>query len=580
MRVFQTLILLPAVMAGLLFAAAPLQAAAPAVRSSAPPAAGQGASAQTLIKEFDDLKRDRSRSGRRDLWIDLEERGIALRRTGSGENAAKGAYYAARAREELSLRSFLPSDRREAVALYAETAKRHAASPLAPKALYRQAELLRAFLEKPAEAAALLETLLTRYPQAEEAPKAAKLLAELKKDAPSGARPFAGQTAPAPSLTIKNILWTGKKQRGRITLELDGPARYEYEYIPPNASTTTPARIYIDIPGAFPSQKLMPSITPPDLPVSRIRLSQSSKGTRVMLDCDGVRAFAVRAPKKAPHTIRVEVSDKADITGGTKVEQDSAPDGGSGRRGKQGGGEKNAPKGNALMDQLGLTVQTIMIDAGHGGKDPGAMTGGFVEREFTLAMARRLGALLQAKGFTVLYTRAGDKYLTLQDRPDIANRKKADLFISIHLNANPNPDVRGLEVYYLDMAKTRNATLVAARENAVSVKNISDLQVILSDLVLSSKLEESRALALLVHNGILNRVRRAGFKAQDNGVRSAPFYVLMGARMPAILVECGYASNEEDARDLRSEKFLQSQAEGLIDGITAYKAKLARLTGR
>ena len=98
--------------------------------------------------------------------------------------------------------------------------------------------------------------------------------------------------------------------------------------------------------------------------------------------------------------------------------------------------------------------------------------------------------------------------------------------------------------------------------------------------MLSSKIEESHELARFVHNGILGRVRRADFAAPDNGVRSAPFYVLVGARMPAILVECGYATNKGDAQNLRSGKFLQSQVEGLADGIAAYKAKLAKVTAR
>lgn len=231
----------------------------------------------------------------------------------------------------------------------------------------------------------------------------------------------------------------------------------------------------------------------------------------------------------------------------------------------------------SVMEQLGLTVQTIMLDAGHGGKDPGAMAGGIVERQFVLSMAKRVGALLEKKGFTVLYTRTGNTYISLQDRPDIANGKKADLFISFHINANNNPNIRGLETYYLDEAKTQDAAVVAARENAVSVKNINDLQVILTDLMLSYKVKESRHLAQCVHRGILRKVRASGLAAHDNGVRSAPFYVLMGARMPAILVEFGYITNKGDLASLKSEAYLQRQAEGLVEGVLLYRAELAKM---
>jgi N-acetylmuramoyl-L-alanine amidase len=158
----------------------------------------------------------------------------------------------------------------------------------------------------------------------------------------------------------------------------------------------------------------------------------------------------------------------------------------------------------------------------------------------------------------------------------MANSKKADLFISIHVNANPKPGVRGLETYYLGEARTQNAQAVAARENGVSARNVSNLQFILTDLMLSSKVKESRHLATCVHNGILRRLRGAKLPAHDNGVRSAPFYVLMGARMPAILVEFGYITNEHDAANLKNDAFLQRQAEGLVQGIKQYRADLAK----
>ena len=586
MRVFLTSFLLLAVTAGLLAFAMPQQAVAaapgkknaPSARAATKPAAGQKSPLDKLVDELDSLKQDENRSKRRDLWLALEEKFVQLRRKSSGENAARAAYYAASVREELGQRSFLASDRREAASRYAEVAKRHAKSAVAPSALYQQAWLLKTFLEEPAAAAAVLEQLLKRYPNAPEAAKAAKLLAAAKNDAAQQPDEPAEKTASKSSVTIKNILWTGKPQRALITLELDGTAPYEYEFIPPDAAKKTPARLYLDITGAFPSQAIKPGLTPKSLTVTRIRTAQSGDGTRIMFDCEGLRCFAVRRPKKAPQTIQIELSRKMDIKDGISVERDD--DEARGGAGRTKGGGKSPAKGDTLMEQLGLTVQTIMIDAGHGGKDPGAMAGGITEHEFTLGMAKRLGAALQARGFTVLYTRTNNKFISLQDRPDIANHKKADLFISIHLNANSNPDVCGLETYYLDMAKTQSAAIVAARENAVSVKNISDLQVILADLMLSSKIEESHELARFVHNGILGRVRRADFAAPDNGVRSAPFYVLVGARMPAILVECGYATNKGDAQNLRSGKFLQSQVEGLADGIAAYKAKLAKVTAR
>ena len=232
----------------------------------------------------------------------------------------------------------------------------------------------------------------------------------------------------------------------------------------------------------------------------------------------------------------------------------------------------------AVMEQLGLTVKTIMIDAGHGGKDPGCRANGIVEKDFTLAMAKRIGKLLEKKGFTVLYTRSKDEFINLEARPDMANSKNADLFISIHVNANTTTSIHGLETYYLDQAKTKNASVVAARENGVSVKELSDVQFILTDLMLTSKVKESRSLAGCVQTAILASLRKGKLTADDHGVRSAPFYVLVGARMPAILVEFGYATNSKEAKNLKSDVYLQRQAQGVVDGILAYREQLAKIT--
>ena len=163
MRVFLTSFLLLAVTAGLLAFAMPQQAVAaapgkknaPSARAATKPAAGQKSPLDKLVDELDSLKQDENRSKRRDLWLALEEKFVQLRRKSSGENAARAAYYAASVREELGQRSFLASDRREAASRYAEVAKRHAKSAVAPSALYQQAWLLKTFLEEPAAAAAI-----------------------------------------------------------------------------------------------------------------------------------------------------------------------------------------------------------------------------------------------------------------------------------------------------------------------------------------------------------------------------------------------------------------------------------------
>lgn len=574
MRCFYLLVL-PLLLASCLFAAP-----APAAQSQE----------QRLTGEFESLRGDANRGKRRDLWLELEKKFQTLERKSKGEAAARAAFYQARTRQELARRSFLDADRKEAAGCFARVADRYGQFPPARESLYQQALTLRELGDK-AGAQKAVKRLISAYPSSSEAAKGRQLLASLEggqtqartaDQSPARTRTAqesGAQKVPEGTALVRDITWQGTAKKATVILQLDGDAAYSYAYLPADAKAGLPARVYLDIARAGAGQGLKASVTPKNLLVTRIRSGKTERGLRVTMECDGVARYAVRSPKGAAHLIEIDISRGQDIEGGLAVSSRAAAKGGAGRTGGGAGGDTGGKAGGqvSVIEQLGLTVKTIMLDAGHGGKDPGAQHNGIVERRFTLEMAKRLGALLEKKGFKVLYTRSGNNFISLQDRPDMANQKKADLFISLHVNANAKSAVRGLETYYLDEAKSDDAVTVAARENAVSVKNISDLQFILTDLMLGSKLKESHKLADCVHKGILAGLRAAKLPAHSNGVRSAPFYVLMGARMPAILVEFGYITNAGDAKNLKNEAFLQRQAEGLVNGILNYKAEVAKM---
>jgi N-acetylmuramoyl-L-alanine amidase len=229
----------------------------------------------------------------------------------------------------------------------------------------------------------------------------------------------------------------------------------------------------------------------------------------------------------------------------------------------------------SLVEQLGLKVRTIMIDAGHGGKDPGAVANKLQEKDINLRMAKILGGMLKEQGFEVHYTRTGDKFIPLEERTAMANAKNADLFISLHCNAYKDSSAKGFEVYYLNLATDAQAVRVAARENGVSAKKISDMQFILSDLMLNSKINESRQMASIVEAETL-RAMRPKYALASHGSKGAFFYVLTGARMPSILVELGYLTNPAEAARLNTDAYLTTMAQGLTRGVLAYKKKLER----
>ncbi|MGL4721762.1 MAG: N-acetylmuramoyl-L-alanine amidase family protein [Desulfovibrionaceae bacterium] len=224
--------------------------------------------------------------------------------------------------------------------------------------------------------------------------------------------------------------------------------------------------------------------------------------------------------------------------------------------------------------ELGLELKTIVVDAGHGGKDPGAIGNGLMEKEFTLQFSRILEKLLREKGYRIYQTRTKDQYIPLEERTSFANKKKADLFLSIHINANNNKAISGFESYYLSTGSDKRALLVASRENAVSPNNLSALQMILSDFTLDSKQSESKNIADLIQKSVLKTVRNNKYTLRDSGVRSAPFFVLLGARMPAILLEMGYTSNVEESKKLKDPNYLYLLAQGIVNAIEQYKRSL------
>ena len=225
---------------------------------------------------------------------------------------------------------------------------------------------------------------------------------------------------------------------------------------------------------------------------------------------------------------------------------------------------------DSLARQLGLKVKTVVIDPGHGGKDTGASGFGLREKDITLKLAHKLADRLSRRlGLTVFLTRSDDRFLTLSRRAKIAQEKKADLFISLHVNASDLASVEGLETYILNFATDRSAMAVAARENASADKTISELQDILQTLAKNTKIAESRTLAQTLHKAAITALAK-DYKIRDLGVKEAPFFVLIGTASPSLLMEIGFISNEKEAGRLNSGAYLDRLADGLTDGLAAY----------
>jgi N-acetylmuramoyl-L-alanine amidase len=234
-----------------------------------------------------------------------------------------------------------------------------------------------------------------------------------------------------------------------------------------------------------------------------------------------------------------------------------------------------------LSEQLGLKVRRVVVDAGHGGHDTGAIgRGGTREKDVALAIAHRLREVLGRAGLEVILTREDDTFVPLEERARRANEAKGDLFVSIHCNSAPGRRLRGIETYSLNTASDRYSIRLAARENASSEKRISDLQFILADLATKANAEESIRLAGHVHSSLVGHLRQRHRDIYDLGTKQALFYVLLGVKMPAILVETSFLSNPEEERRLSSTSYQSDAAEAIATGIQDFlgnRPKVARV---
>jgi N-acetylmuramoyl-L-alanine amidase len=235
----------------------------------------------------------------------------------------------------------------------------------------------------------------------------------------------------------------------------------------------------------------------------------------------------------------------------------------------------------SLTRALGLKINRIVIDAGHGGHDTGTIgPHGLMEKDLCLDVAQRLGALIEQKlpGADVVYTRNDDTFVPLEERTAIANRAQADLFISIHANSSHDGSARGVETYYLNFATTEESMEVASRENALSQESLHDLQDIIKKIARNDKIEESKELASDIQDSLTQRLQVVSHSERNRGVKKAPFVVLIGANMPSILSEISFVSNPADEKLLRKPDQRQRIADGLFRGVSSYLESLNSLS--
>ena len=358
---------------------------------------------------------------------------------------------------------------------------------------------------------------------------------------------------------VTDIRYWSNPAYTRVVINLSSDAVFKHRLLKEDPGLKKPRRLYVDISRAAISPSLKQPIPINDGLLRMARAGQYTRNTvRVVLDIESIEDYKIFAMAE-PFRIVIDVMGKRGVRSQeSEVRRQPTPD---------------KP---TLAQQLGLKIKRIVIDAGHGGKDPGAIgKRGLQEKDVVLKIAKGLKETLVSElGAEVIMIREDDRFIPLEERTAIANTKEADIFISVHANASFNRRASGVETYYLNLTNDEAAIRVAARENAVSTKKMSDLQYILNDLMKTAKTNESSRLAAKVQGSLVSSLKAKYSDVKGNGVKGAPFYVLVGTHMPSILVEVSFISNPKEEARLADKEYIKEVVNGITIGIKGYAKEM------
>ena len=573
--------------------------AAPSTAAKTPAALYQEAN-----KSYVELSRDASLKKKKDNWIKvIKQFDTVVKKYPNSAQAPKCLIMEGKLYEQVYGYFWKKSDLDAALGAFEMVVEKYPDSSVADDALFRQAKLYETRLKDKKKAVELYRQTVTRFPKSDMAQQAReelnainiheeastkkkdlkKIVKEDKKnnDALKGtiaAEPKEDreEQGPVSPVLVKDIRQWSDNDYTRFVIELDGDAPFKTFSLPPNEEAVRPQRIVMDVMNARLSKDIPLKADLNDVLLKTMHVSQNTKDkVRIVLDLSSeavYKAFPMQNPSRiildirsGPDTPATVMCDPKDIK---KLSPQSETEF---HKVKKYSSSKMPEDTPSIPKQLALKVSKIVVDAGHGGKDPGGLgPDNEKEKDINLAVVKQLAKRLNDQGYEVLLTRDTDVFIPLDERTAFANRKKADLFISVHVNANDNSDIKGIETYFLNLTTDASAIRVAARENATTTKSIGDLQFIINDLMLTSKINESSRFASSTQKSIIGSLDKNEIITKDHGVKQAPFYVLIGAKMPAILVEIGYITNPNECELLHSEEYQQSIVDGIVTGINTY----------
>ncbi|RJS25241.1 N-acetylmuramoyl-L-alanine amidase [Corallococcus sp. H22C18031201] len=560
---------------------------------------------QQARRAYYTLKDDAARRKLRHHWLNVTARFEAVAaRYPKSDRAPDALFTAAELLQELSRISFVDGDLQSAIADYTKLLEAHPKHRLADDAALALARIDLNRLDKPEAARRVLTEALATNPKSDQAKELRELLASLPppppKPTPAKSTPKAPPSArPAPEISVAEAPVTGRSVLVEAVTKL---AREPSPMIPrldpstEGVRETSSAPAKESRPSREPSAPAVASAkdTSPASEPSAAKAEPSVAKAEPPTPKSEVIAKAEPTPKSEPVVAKAEpvreppssraVASKVEARKEPIIESEpprpvTAPvDERVAQARLKAVARQSKSAELTLAEQLGLKVRRVVIDPGHGGHDPGSIgKEGTREKDVALAISKRLAAELRSRGLEVLLTRDDDRFIRLEDRAKLANEQHGDLFISVHCNSAVSRKLRGIETYTLNTSADRYSIRLAARENASSEKGIGDLQFILADLATKANTEESSRLAMQVQKSLVSNLAPKYGGIKDLGHKEALFYVLLGAKMPAILVETAFISNAEEEERLASDGYQEAVAQSIAHGVEEFLGDRSRV---
>jgi N-acetylmuramoyl-L-alanine amidase len=363
-----------------------------------------------------------------------------------------------------------------------------------------------------------------------------------------------GTTASLTPVTVRNFRVMTDPGKTRLVLDLDRHVTVIEQ------RTANPSRVVIALPNAWLSQPAQTKAMDGTIP-SPFRVTQlPSHAVAVSLPTASFRAYKHFTLSHPPRLV-IDVTPSIAQVPAYPLDPHKVP-------------QRSTSPALQPVTPRAKGYTTIVIDPGHGGKDPGARgIRKTEEKDITLKVGLQLRELLgKQSGVRVLMTRDRDVFIELEDRAKFANSHEADLFVSIHVNSHPSRTVKGIEIYHFGEAKDQRALEVAARENGTPISNTGvGWEYLVADLLTTKKIEESLELAWNAKEAMVSQMN-GQYVVTDHGVKTAPFYVLRFTSMPSILAEIAYISNSDEEDLLRRPAFVRDVAQSLYHGIVSFLA--------